>query len=39
MNITLIVKQIVVIKFMKFYAYIFGCTILNCQPKCIADAY
>jgi len=23
-------KQIVVIKFMKFYAYIFGYTILNC---------
>jgi len=37
-----IVKQIVgknVIKYMKFYAYIFGYTILNCQRKCIADAW
>jgi len=32
-NITLIVKQIVVIKFMKFYTYVFGYTILNCQHK------
>jgi len=27
------VKQIVVIKFVKFYAYIFDCTIVNCQHK------
>jgi len=34
-----IVKQIVVIIFMKFYVCIFGYTILNCQRKCVADAY
>jgi len=32
MNMTLFVKQIVVVKFMKFYAF-FGCTIVNCQHK------
>jgi len=33
MNITLISKQIIVIKFMKLFADIFHYTIVNCQHK------